>query len=211
MVLCPSPLHPAAARRARAFYEQIGCEVIEQTPEGHDRVMAYTHALTFFVAKGMLDAGAGEAVPFAPPSFHAISRTIEAVRADAGHLFRAIQGENPYAAEARRVGQTTQRPTPRAWAILCRRRTRPEAVLVRVRRRRRAAREAALREDVAHVAGHRLLADAERAGDRAVRLPRRDEAEHLDLARREGRGRACHRRRVRVLRTGGWLPVDCLG
>jgi prephenate dehydrogenase len=41
-------------------------------------------------------------VPFAPPSFQAIARTIEAVRADAGHLFRAIQNENPFAAEARR-------------------------------------------------------------------------------------------------------------
>lgn len=102
VVLCPSALHPGAAARARAFYEGIGCEVIEQSAEGHDHVMAYTHALTFFVAKGMLDAGAGEAVPFAPPSFQAIARTIEAVRADAGHLFRAIQGENPFAAEARR-------------------------------------------------------------------------------------------------------------
>ena len=63
--------------------------------------MAHTHALTFFVAKGMLDAGAGMEVPFAPPSFQAISRTIETVRSDAGHLFAAIQRENPFAAEAR--------------------------------------------------------------------------------------------------------------
>ena len=64
--------------------------------------MAHTHALTFFVAKGMLDAGAGMDVPFAPPSFQAISRTIETVRSDAGHLFAAIQRENPFAGEARR-------------------------------------------------------------------------------------------------------------
>ena len=42
------------------------------------------------------------AVPFAPPSFQAISRTIETVRSDAGHLFAAIQRENPFAGEARR-------------------------------------------------------------------------------------------------------------
>jgi prephenate dehydrogenase len=41
-------------------------------------------------------------VPFAPPSFQAISRTIETVRSDAGHLFAAIQRENPFAKEARR-------------------------------------------------------------------------------------------------------------
>ncbi|MCY1035944.1 prephenate dehydrogenase/arogenate dehydrogenase family protein [Corallococcus sp. BB11-1] len=101
VVLCPNPLHPDAAPRARRFYEALGCEVIEQTPEGHDRVMAETHALTFFVAKGMVDSGAAVDVPFAPASFKALSRTIETVRSDAGHLFTAIQQENRFATEAR--------------------------------------------------------------------------------------------------------------
>ncbi|MGZ3461328.1 MAG: chorismate mutase, partial [Archangium sp.] len=85
-----------------AVVERLGCEVLEQTPEGHDRIMAHTHALTFFVAKGMVDAGSGVDVPFAPASFKALSRTIELVRSDAGHLFTAIQHENPFAQEARR-------------------------------------------------------------------------------------------------------------
>ncbi len=105
VVLCPAPAsfgHGAAAAKVRALYERIGCEVIEQTPESHDRVMAHTHALTFFVAKGMIDAGAGMEVPFAPPSFQAIARAIETVRSDAGHLFSAIARENPFAGEARK-------------------------------------------------------------------------------------------------------------
>ncbi len=102
VVVCPSPLHPGAAERVRALYERIGCEVIDQTPEGHDRVMAHTHALTFFVAKGMIDAGAGMEVPFAPPSFQAMARAIETVRSDAGHLFAAVAHDNPFAAEARK-------------------------------------------------------------------------------------------------------------
>ena len=102
VVLCPASEHAAAAVRVRALYERIGCEVIEQTPEGHDRVMAHTHALTFFVAKGMIDAGAGMEVPFAPPSFQAIARAIESVRSDGGHLFAAIARDNPYAADARK-------------------------------------------------------------------------------------------------------------
>jgi prephenate dehydrogenase len=102
VVVCPAKGHPDAAARARALYERIGCEVIVQTPEGHDRVMAHTHALTFFVAKGMIDAGAATTVPFAPPSFQAISRTIETVRSDAGHLFAAIARDNPFAPEARK-------------------------------------------------------------------------------------------------------------
>ncbi len=102
VVLCPAKAHPQAAERVRALYERIGCEVIVQTPESHDRVMAHTHALTFFVAKGMIDAGAATNVPFAPPSFQAISRTIETVRSDAGHLFEAIARDNPFAPEARK-------------------------------------------------------------------------------------------------------------
>jgi len=105
VVLCPAPAelgHREAAARVRELYERIGCEVIEQTAEGHDRVMAHTHALTFFVAKGMIDAGAGMEVPFAPPSFQAIARTIETVRSDAGHLFAAIARDNPFAGEARK-------------------------------------------------------------------------------------------------------------
>jgi prephenate dehydrogenase len=102
VVVCPASMHAAAAARVRSLYESIGCEVIEQTPESHDRVMAHTHALTFFVAKGMIDAGAGMEVPFAPPSFQAIARTIATVRSDAGHLFAAIARDNPFAAEARK-------------------------------------------------------------------------------------------------------------
>ncbi|MDP9002906.1 MAG: prephenate dehydrogenase/arogenate dehydrogenase family protein, partial [Myxococcota bacterium] len=102
VVVCPAEAHPQAAIGVRALYERIGCEVIEQTAESHDRVMAHTHALTFFVAKGMIDAGAGMEVPFAPPSFQAIARTIETVRSDAGHLFAAISRDNPFAAEARK-------------------------------------------------------------------------------------------------------------
>ena len=102
VVVCPSPRHPEAFQRVVGFFRGLGCHTIEQDPRAHDRLMAETHALTFFVAKGMLDAGAGEGEEFTPPSFQAIARTIETVRSDAGHLYSAIQRENPFAADARR-------------------------------------------------------------------------------------------------------------
>jgi len=101
VVLCPSPRHPGAAVRARTWFEGLGCEVLEKDPETHDRNMAQTHVLAFFVAKGLLDVGVGGDMPFAPPSFLGLKYTLEAVQADAGHLFAAIQKENPFAAEAR--------------------------------------------------------------------------------------------------------------
>lgn len=102
VVVCPNPQHPRAVERVAALFSGIGCQVLEQDAEEHDRVMAWTQALAFFVAKGMLDAGVAVDVPHAPPSFQGLARTIEAVRADAGHLFQALHRENPYAGEARR-------------------------------------------------------------------------------------------------------------
>ena len=101
VVLCASPRHPVAADRLESLFRSLGCEVLRQSPEDHDRIMATTHALTFFLAKGLLAVGAGAELPFTPPSFHAIAHTLESVREDAGHLFTALQNENPFAAGAR--------------------------------------------------------------------------------------------------------------
>jgi len=100
-VLCPSPQHPGAADRVRELFLALGFMVVDQSPEDHDRVMAQTHALTFFLAKGLLEVGCGGDLPFSPPSFHAISLTLDSVREDAGHLFTAIQNENPFAKASR--------------------------------------------------------------------------------------------------------------
>lgn len=100
-VLCPSQHHPGTARLVRVLFESIGSEVTEQDPTSHDRFMALTHAMAFFIARGLLDLGVGDDLYWAPPSFAALAASIATVRADAGHLFNAIQRENPYAAATR--------------------------------------------------------------------------------------------------------------
>lgn len=100
-VLCTSALHPEAAVRTRKLFEALDCEVIDHDPALHDRKMAQTHAMTFFIAKALVDMGVGEDLSMAPPSFQGLSHMLDAVRGDAGHLFATIQRENPYAAEAR--------------------------------------------------------------------------------------------------------------
>lgn len=102
-VVCPNPAHPEAVAEVSALYARIGCQVLEQDADAHDKSMAWTHALAFFLARGLLDAGVPTEAAFAPPSFQAIARTIELVRADAGHLYGVLQRENPYAADARRA------------------------------------------------------------------------------------------------------------
>lgn len=101
-IVCPSPDHPRTAELARELFESIGCEVAMQDPETHDRLMAQTHVMAFFIARGLLDLGLNDDLHWVPPSFAALAASIAAVRADSGHLFRTIQSENPHAAEARR-------------------------------------------------------------------------------------------------------------
>jgi prephenate dehydrogenase len=102
VVICPSARHPDAAARVSELYRRIGCAVLERTAEAHDREMAQTHALVFFVAKGMLDAGVPLDSTLAPPSFQRMARVVESIRQDAGHLYSALHRHNPFAAEARR-------------------------------------------------------------------------------------------------------------
>ena len=100
-VICAARGHPQAAKRTRKLFEDLGCEVMQRDPASHDRAMANTHALAFFVAKGLIEMGADEDTRVVPPSFQGMQQMLAAVRGDAGHLFTAIQQENPFAAEAR--------------------------------------------------------------------------------------------------------------
>lgn len=102
VVVCPNPQHAAAVKTVADLYRSIGCSIISLDPEAHDRIMGQTHALAFFIAKGMLDAEVPTDSPAAPPSFQAMARTIESVRGDAGHLITTLHRENPFAAEYRR-------------------------------------------------------------------------------------------------------------
>jgi prephenate dehydrogenase len=101
VVVCPNPQHPSAVDVVTSFYRDIGCNVTRKQSEEHDRTMARTHALVFFLARGLVDMKAGDGVRFVPPSFRALESAIEAVRSDADHLFHAIQSENVHAPAAR--------------------------------------------------------------------------------------------------------------
>jgi prephenate dehydrogenase len=101
VVVCPQPRFPSAQADAEALFERVGCTIVRRDPDDHDRGMADTHALAFFVAKGVLEGNFPIDAPDAPPSFQAIARTVATVRADAGHLFATIELDNPHAKTAR--------------------------------------------------------------------------------------------------------------
>ncbi len=100
-ILCPNALHPEAVAAAGAFWRGIGCETLEMDPESHDERMARTHAVAFFLAKGVLDCGFLPASEWVPPSVHGLERTVRSTIADAGQLLATLNRDNPYAPRAR--------------------------------------------------------------------------------------------------------------
>jgi len=101
VVVCPNPLHPGVENLAEWIFRGLGCQVTFREPAEHDREMAESHALAYFVAKALVDAGLAIDSDLAPPSAKAIARTVDAVRSDAGHLMASIHRRNPYAGAAR--------------------------------------------------------------------------------------------------------------
>lgn len=102
VVVCTADTpHKAAANAVRELFERLGCLVLDVDAHTHDRRMAESHALAFFVARGMVELGVNMDEPLAPPSFQAMATTVRTVREDAGHLFDVLQNHNPYAAGMR--------------------------------------------------------------------------------------------------------------
>lgn len=101
VVVCPQPRFPGTQALVEGLFERVGCTIVRRDADDHDCGMADTHALAFFVAKGVLEGNFPVDAPDAPPSFQAIARTVQTVRADAGHLFATIELDNPHAKTAR--------------------------------------------------------------------------------------------------------------
>lgn len=89
------------AEKCLAFCEQqLGLKITRIQPEQHDRVMAYVHVLTFFVARalGRMDM---PDIPFKTPSFNELMDLIHLDAKHSDELFATIQRGNPFADEVR--------------------------------------------------------------------------------------------------------------
>ena len=82
------------------FLANMGLSVIEMTSDEHDREMAWVHALTFFVGRGLLNMDP----PTSPLTTNYYNELLDVVNVERTHsleLFNTIQKGNPYAAEMR--------------------------------------------------------------------------------------------------------------
>lgn len=85
---------------AKSFFESIGLTVVQQTASQHDELMADIHALTFFIAKGLVAYGV-EKKDLITPSYQKLLDLADHETHHSQDLFATIQKGNPYARNAR--------------------------------------------------------------------------------------------------------------
>lgn len=83
-----------------SFLKDLGLTIVHMTSDEHDREMAWVHALTFFVGRGLLNIDP----PTSLLTTHYYSELLDVVNVERTHsleLFNTIQRGNPYAKEMR--------------------------------------------------------------------------------------------------------------
>lgn len=101
IALCP--VRSAQTEKVRAFLaETLKLNVLEKSPEEHDREMAHVQALTHFVARA-LDELHVEESDLATVSYEELMRAARLVSEDSWELFQTIQQGNPFADKKRQA------------------------------------------------------------------------------------------------------------
>lgn len=80
----------------------LGLKVVKMTATEHDKQMAEVHALTFFVARGLMNTGLHKNT-LLTPSFQKMLDLAELETHHSEALFQTIEGGNPYARSTRQT------------------------------------------------------------------------------------------------------------
>jgi len=101
IAVCPVRGDKAAWRVAAFCRRALALKVFVVSPEDHDREAATVQGLTHLIAKVLL---AMEPLPtrMTTASFERVMQGVDMVRHDSAAVFRAIEHDNPFAAEVRR-------------------------------------------------------------------------------------------------------------
>lgn len=87
---------------ARFLADTLKLNVLRATPEEHDRELAYVQGLTHLLAKVIVSLDLPQ-FRFTTRTYEYLMKTVEMVRYDSEELFRAIERENPFSAEAKKA------------------------------------------------------------------------------------------------------------
>jgi prephenate dehydrogenase len=102
---------------SRFLRERLKLNVIETTPEDHDRQLAYVQGLTHLLAKVVIALDLPE-FQLTTKTYDLMAQMVAMVRYDSDELFKAIERENPFTVEAkkaffaaaRRLEETLEKP-----------------------------------------------------------------------------------------------------
>lgn len=100
MVFCPLRVSEPRLAFWRDFWQRRGVVVIEQSPDEHDRLAAYSQGITHFLGRvlGEMNLGPGEIMT---RGFEDILGIIEQTNHDTWQLFHDLQYYNPYTRQMR--------------------------------------------------------------------------------------------------------------
>ena len=96
MVLCNVSTPEGRYQKIHAYLVQKGLDVIEATPDEHDRQIAISLSLTHFIGRSMAEFGAGE-LRIDTEGYRRLTYTLEVVEHDTWQLFQDMHKYNPYA------------------------------------------------------------------------------------------------------------------
>ncbi len=84
------------ANHLRYAWERLGVEVIDTTPEEHDKDTSYSQAFTYSIARIINNMGLPRSVEFDTRSYQAIKRVARLSANDTDELFHDMMHYNPY-------------------------------------------------------------------------------------------------------------------
>jgi prephenate dehydrogenase len=96
MVLCNVSTPEARYHKILDYLVGKGLDVIEATPDEHDRQIAISLSLTHFIGRSMAEFGAGQ-LRIDTEGYRRLTHTLEVVEHDTWQLFQDMHKYNPYA------------------------------------------------------------------------------------------------------------------
>ncbi len=101
IVLCPLRIDQEKLDQIKNIFKKLELEIIETTPEDHDKQTAYSLALVHFLGRGLEKLDFNK-INIKTYGFDIISQIRENVSNDSWQLFEDMQKLNPYGKEARK-------------------------------------------------------------------------------------------------------------
>lgn len=101
-----SPVRTTKKQLIKKIFQEMKLQIIEMTPEQHDKLMARTQALEQFIGRILINMNIKDEI-ISTPSFDLLLKLREMLQEDSLELFNSIQTQNPFAQKIREKVKST--------------------------------------------------------------------------------------------------------